>query len=71
MRFKKELIQYTAQTIAKQDKEYYKQLVYYFNWLFDYELINHICEYTELTVSNISNRNYIIENILPKIEDYI
>ena len=71
MIFKKELIQYTAQTIAKQNNEYYKQLVFHFNELFEYELINQICEYTELTVSKINNPNYIIENILPKIEDYI
>ena len=71
MLFKKELIQYTAQTIAKQNNEYYKQLVFHFNELFEYELINQICEYTELTISKISDRNYIIENILPKIEDYI
>ena len=69
MIFKKELIQYTAQTIAKQNNEYYKQLVFHFNDLFEDELINQICEYTELTVSNINDPNYIIENILPKIED--
>ena len=71
MRFKKELIQYTAQTIAKQNNEYYKQLVFHFNELYEDELINQICEYTELTISNIIDRNYIIENILPKIDDYI
>ena len=69
MKFKKELIQYTAQTIAKQDNEYYKQLVFHFNELFEDELINQICEYTELSIANINNPNYIIENILPKIED--
>ena len=71
MLFKKELIQYTAQTIAKQNNEYYKQLVFHFNELFEHELVNQICEYTELNISNISDRNYIIENIIPKIEDYI
>ena len=69
MIFKKELIQYTAQTIAKQNNEYYKQLVFHFNELFEYELINQICEYTELTISNISDPNYIIENILHKIDN--
>lgn len=68
MIFKKELIQYTAQTIAKQNNEYYKQLVFHFNELFENELINQICEYTELTVSNINDKNYIIENILHKID---
>ena len=68
MIFKKELIQYTAQTIAKQNNEYYKQLVFHFNELFEDELINQICEYTELTVANINNPIYIIENILSKIE---
>ena len=68
MIFKKELIQYTAQTIAKQDNEYYIQLVFHFNNLFKDELINQICEYTELTVSNINDPNYIIENVLPKID---
>ena len=71
MKFKKELIQYTAQTIAKHDNEYYIQLVFHFNELHEDELINQICEYTELTISNISDPSYIIENILPKIEDYI
>ena len=70
MKFKKELIQYTAQTIAKQNKEYYKQLVFHFNELYEHELINQICEYTELTISNINDKTYIIENILPKIEGY-
>ena len=69
MIFKKELIQYTAQTIAKQNNEYYIQLVFHFNKLFEYELVNQICEYTELTISTMSDPNYIIENILPKIED--
>lgn len=69
MVFKKELIQYTAQTIAKQDNEYYIQLIFHFNDLFEDELINQICEYTELTVSNINDPNYIIENVLSKIED--
>ena len=68
MIFKKELIQYTAQTIAKQDNEYYIQLVFHFNNLFKDELINQICEYTELTVSNINDPNYIIENVLHKID---
>ena len=68
MIFKKELIQYTAQTIAKQNNEYYKQLVFHFNALFEYELVNQICEYTELTISKMCDPNYIIENILPKIE---
>ena len=68
MIFKKELIQYTAQTIAKQDNEYYMQLVFHFNDLFEDELINQICEYTELTIANINNPIYIIENILYKIE---
>ena len=71
MIFKKELIQYTAQTIAKQNNEYYIQLVFHFNELYEHELINQICEYTELTISNIMDQNYIIENILPKIDDYI
>lgn len=68
MVFKKELIQYTAQTISKQDNEYYIQLVFHFNNLFKDKLINQICEYTELTVPNINDPNYIIENILPKID---
>ena len=71
MIFKKELIQYTAQTIAKQNNEYYKQLVFHFNELFEDELINQICEYTELSIANINDPIYIIENILYKIEDYI
>ena len=71
MIFKKELIQYTAQTIAKQNNEYYIQLVFHFNELYEHELINQICEYTELNISNIMDKNYIIENILPKIDDYI
>ena len=71
MKFKKELIQYTAQTIAKQNNEYYIQLVFHFNELYEHELINQICEYTELTISNIIDPNHIIENILPKIDDYI
>ena len=71
MIFKKELIQYTAQTIAKQNNEYYKQLVFHFNELFEDELINQICEYTELSIANINNPIYIIENILYKIEVYI
>ena len=71
MKFKKELIQYTAQTIAKHDNEYYIQLVFHFNELYEDELINQICEYTELTISKIDDQSYIIENILPKIEDYI
>ena len=70
MKFKKELIQYAAQTIAKHDNEYYIQLVFHFNELYEDELINQICEYTELTISNINDQIYIIENILPKIEDY-
>ena len=71
MRFKKELIQYTAQTIANQNNEYYKQLVFHFNELFEDELINQICEYTELSIANINNPIYIIENILYKIDVYI
>ena len=71
MKFKKELIQYTAQTIAKHDNEYYIQLVFHFNELYEDELINQICEYTELTISKINDQSYIIENILHKIEDYI
>ena len=68
MIFKKELIQYTAQTIAKQNNEYYIQLVFHFNGLSEHNLINQICEYTELTISNIRDQNFIIENILPKVE---
>lgn len=70
--FSDELIKYTSQTIAKGINEYYFNLKYHFHALSENKLINQICEYTELTVENINNREYIIENVLPKIleQDY-
>lgn len=70
MQFKDELIQYTAQTIAKDDSIYYFNLIEHFNKLSEDELENQICEYTELTLKNIRDREYIISNVLPKLKDY-
>lgn len=65
--FHNELIQYTSQTIADGINDYYFRLKYHFNQLSNDRLINSICEYTELTVKNINDRDYIINNVLPKI----
>lgn len=65
--FRDELIQYTSQTIANGINDYYFRLKYHFNELSNDKLVNSICEYTELTIENINNRNYIIDNVLPKI----
>ena len=69
--FKDELIQYTSQIIAKSINEYYFNLKYHFHNLPDNELINQICEYTELTFNNINDREYIINIVLPKILEEI
>ena len=70
--FSDELIKYTSQTIANGINEYYFNLKSHFNDLSENKLINEICEYTELTVKNINDREYIINNVLPKIleQDY-
>ena len=69
--FKDKLIQYTSQIIAKGINEYYFNLKYHFHDLSDNELTNQICEYTELTFNNIDDREYIINNVLPKILEEI
>lgn len=70
--FNDELIKYTSQTIANGINDYYFRLKSHFNNLSNDELINQICEYTELTVKNINDREYVINNVLPKIleQDY-
>lgn len=70
MQFQDELIQYTAQTIAKDDSIYYFNLIEHFNKLSEDELENQICEYTELTLENIRDRMYIVYNVLHKLKDY-
>ena len=70
MQFKDELIQYTAQTIAKDDSIYYFNLIEHFNNLSEDELKNQICEYAELTLENIRDRMYIVYNVLHKLKDY-
>lgn len=70
MQLQDELIEYTAQTIAKNDSIYYFSLIRHFNKLSEDELENQICEYTELTLKNIRDREYIISNVLPKLKDY-
>ena len=63
------LIKYTAQTISKSDIDYYKQLIEHFSVLPLKELINQICEYTELTVKQIKNEKFILDKVFPKLEE--
>ena len=63
------LIKYTAQTISKANKEYYKRLLYNFYELPIKELFNQICKYTELTMKQIKDNTYITMNIVPKLKD--
>ena len=71
--FHDELIQYTSQTVANGINDYYFRLKNHFHDLSNDKLINQICEYTELTIKDINDRDYIINNVLPKIleQDYI
>ena len=63
------LIKYTAQTISKSDNDYYKQLIDHFCTLPINQLINQICEYTELTIKQIKNEKFILDKIFPKLEE--
>ena len=62
------LIKYTSQTISKSDINYYKQLIDYFSTIPTNQLINLVCEYTELTIKQIKNEKFILDKILPKLE---
>ena len=63
------LIKYTAQTISKSDKDYYIQLIEHFCTLPINQLINQICEYTELTIKQIKNEKFILDSIFLKLQE--